>query len=50
MKTPTEIGSGTVVSARHIRERLDKTTDQGAVWPSEVFALLDDIIERGGVM
>lgn len=46
----TEIGTGAVVSARHIRERLDKTTDQGAVWPSEVFPLLDDIIERGGVM
>lgn len=45
-----EIRSGTVMSARHIRERLDKTTDQGAVWPSEVFPLLDDIIDRGGVM
>jgi hypothetical protein len=46
----TEIGDGAVVSARHIRERLDKTTDQGAVWPSEIFPLLDDIIDRGGVM
>jgi hypothetical protein len=46
----TEIGIGTVVSARHIRERLDKNADQGAVWPSEVFSLLDDIIDRGGVM
>jgi len=46
----TEIRTGTVVSARHIRERLDKSTDQGAVWPSEVFPLLDDIIDRGGVM
>lgn len=46
----TEIGTGTVVSARHIRERLDKTTNQGAVWPPEVFALLDDIIDRNGVM
>lgn len=46
----TEIEAGTIVSARHIRERLDKTSEQGAVWPSEVFPLLDDIIDRGGVM
>lgn len=46
----TEIGTGVVVSARHVRERLDSTADIGAVWPSEVFPLLDDIIDRGGVL
>lgn len=40
--------SGHVVSARHIRDRLNATTEQGAVWPAEVFAILDKIIKRGG--
>ena len=43
----TAITSGVVVSARHIRERLEKTSDQGAVWPAEIFVLLDDIVDRG---
>jgi hypothetical protein len=42
----TEIGGGSVVSAKHIRERLTSTTDKGVIWPSEVFPLLDDIIAR----
>ncbi len=45
-----EVGNGTVVSARHIRERLNRAIDRGVVWPSEVFPLLDDIIDRGGMM
>ena len=40
--------SGQVVSARHIRDRLNAITEQGAVWPAEVFALLDKIIKRDG--
>ena len=44
-----EIGAGRILSARHIRERLYSTADQGVVWPAEVFPLLDDIIDRGGV-
>jgi hypothetical protein len=44
------VGTGRIISAHHIRERLDKTADQGVVWPSEVFPLLDDIIDRGGMM
>ncbi len=42
--------SGPVVSAKHILERLNKTTEQGAMWPSAVFPLLDDIIRRGEVL
>ena len=45
----TEI-DGHIISAKHIRERLTNTTDKGAIWPSEVFPLLDDIIDRDGVM
>ena len=41
--------SGNVVSAKHILERLNKTSEDGAIWPSEVFALLDDIIDRDGI-
>jgi hypothetical protein len=41
--------SGNVVSAKHILERLNKTSEVGAIWPSEVFALLDDIIDRNGI-
>ena len=40
--------SGHVVSARHIRDRLNATTEQGAIWPAEVFAILDKIIKRDG--
>lgn len=46
----TEIGGGNIVSAKYIRERLIKTTDKGAIWPSELYPLLDDIIERSGTM
>lgn len=46
----TEIKAGALVSARHLRKRLEKTSDQGAVWPSAVFPILDDIIDRGGVL
>ena len=45
-----EIKNDSVVSARHIRERLYKTTEKGAIWPSEVFVLLDDIIKRNGTL
>ena len=42
--------SGNLVSAKHILERLNKTTEQRAFWPAEVFVMLDDIIERDGIM
>ncbi len=45
-----EIGTGEAVSARHIYDRLNRTTDKGAIWPSEVYPLLEDIVDRGGVM
>ena len=45
----TEIGGGVIVSAKYVRERLMNTTEKGAIWPSEVFPLLDDIIDRDGL-
>ena len=45
-----EIPVDAIVSARHLQERLEKTSEKGAIWPSAVFPLLDDIIARGGVL
>ena len=42
-----EIRDGGLLSARHIRERLEHTATKDIIWPSEVFALLDDIVGRG---
>jgi len=35
-------------SARHIEHRARTAADRGVVWPAPLFALLDDIISRGG--
>lgn len=43
----TEVVCGGLTSARHIRRRLEKTCDEGIIWPAEVFALVDDIVDRG---
>ena len=42
-----EIRDGGLLSARHIRKRLEHTATNDIIWPSEVFALLDDIVGRG---
>lgn len=36
------------VSARHLLERLKVATDNGAVWPAPLYALLDDVMARTG--
>jgi hypothetical protein len=36
------------VSAHHVRELLVHSAEKGAVWPAPVYALLDDVINRGG--
>lgn len=43
-----EIRTGLVISARHIRARLEKISEKGVIWPAEIYPLLDDIIARGG--
>ena len=45
-----EISNGQIVSAIRVRERLNNLNEKGAVWPTEVFPILDDIISRDGVM
>ena len=35
-------------SARHIEHRARSAADKGVVWPAPLFALLDDINNRGG--
>jgi hypothetical protein len=39
---------GGPISARHLIERLRRTSEMGAVWPPAVHALLDDVAARGG--
>jgi hypothetical protein len=34
------------ISAKRVYERLSKTSEEGIVWPTPVFALLDDITSR----
>lgn len=46
----THIGAGEIISARFVLVQLEKTGDKGAVWPSEIFPLLDDIIMRDGII
>jgi hypothetical protein len=43
-----ELDAGSPVSARHLIERLQRTSDLGAVWPPPLHALLDDVMARGG--
>lgn len=44
-----EMRNSSIISAKHIIKRLEKTSDKRAIWPSEIFPLLDDIVARGGV-
>jgi hypothetical protein len=37
-----------VISTRRLREVAQKADDVGVAWPSELFAILDDNIQRGG--
>ncbi len=46
----THIGVGEIISARFVLGQLEKTANKGAVWPSEIFPLLDDIIRRDGTI
>ncbi len=43
-----ELNPAVAVSAIRVRELVDKAADAGVVWPSPLFALLDDVIVRGG--
>lgn len=46
----SHLGDGEIISARFILRQLEKTANKGAVWPSEIFPLLDDIIKRDGII
>lgn len=46
--THGELSSGAVVSTRRLREVASKAADAGVVWPSPLFAMLDDNITRTG--
>jgi hypothetical protein len=36
------------ISAAHIREMLASSAQKGVVWPAPLFALIDDVLARGG--
>ncbi|MFK5914048.1 MAG: hypothetical protein QM484_06720 [Woeseiaceae bacterium] len=44
----TELNSNSLISAKHILKGAEKAVDKGVVWPTSLFVLLDDIIERDG--
>lgn len=43
-----ELASSGPISARHIRELAKQAAAKGVVWPSPLFAMLDDIEKRSG--
>jgi hypothetical protein len=43
-----DLKSDGAISALHIREKANKTDEQGVGWPPTLFALLDDIASRTG--
>jgi hypothetical protein len=36
------------ISAPHVRESLAVSAQKGVVWPAPLYALLDDVMARGG--
>lgn len=48
--TYAELADGGTISTRRLRELAQRAADAGVVWPSPLFALLDDNIARGGLL
>jgi hypothetical protein len=48
LKIYNELRSDGPISALYVRERVVAASQEGVVWPSPLFALLDDIISRTG--
>jgi hypothetical protein len=47
-KTYFELRSGEVISANHILDCVKAAASLGVIWPSPLYALLDDVIRRTG--
>jgi hypothetical protein len=41
-----ELNSNGLISVRHFRERVARAADEGVIWPSTLFVLLDDVEAR----
>jgi hypothetical protein len=44
------LSSPGVLSARHIQDMASDAQKRGVVWPGSLFALLDDVMARGGIL
>lgn len=48
LTTYQSLHSDSVISTSHVRDRVKVSADQGIVWPSPLYVVLEDSIARGG--